>query len=76
MKTHWRVIKTDQKRFPWELQGQHYFDDGTCSEWAKVSDYKTRKAAVSVGLIIRERGEPISWPGGAIRIGIALIQSC
>ena len=76
MKTEWRVIKTDRKDAPWRLEGKHHFYDGTHSEWAKVSDYKTRKAAITVGMIMRERGEPISWPGGAIRMGIALVESC
>lgn len=76
MKTHWRIIKTDRKQFPWRLEGNHHFDDGTCSGWERLSDYKTRKAAITVGMLIRERGEPISWPGGAIRMGIAMVESC
>jgi hypothetical protein len=76
MKKHWRIVKTDRKAFPWQLQSLCYLDDGTCSGWSKLSDYKTRKAAINVGMIMRERGEPISWEGGAIRMGIALVESC
>jgi hypothetical protein len=75
-KTHWRVIKTDRKQFPWQLQSLHHFDDGTCTQWEKLSDYKTRKAAITVGMIMRDRDDPISWQGGAIRMGIALVESC
>lgn len=76
MKTHWRIIKTDREQFPWRLEGNHHFEDGTCSGWEKLSDYKTRKAAITVGMLIRERGESLSWPGGAIRMGIAMVESC
>ena len=41
-----------------------------------MGTYKTRRAAIETGMILRERLEPISWPGGPIRIGIALIDSC
>jgi hypothetical protein len=25
---------------------------------------------------MRDRGDPISWPGGAIRMGLALVEPC
>ena len=76
MKSQWRIIKTDRKQFPWRLESLCHLDDGTCTGWEKLSDYKTRKAAITVGMLMRERGESISWPGGAIRMGIALVESC
>lgn len=41
-----------------------------------MSHYATRKQAITVGMIMRDRGEPISWPGGAVRMGIALVEPC
>jgi len=76
MKTQWRIVKTERKAFPWQLQSLHDFGDGECTGWEKLSDYKTRKAAITVGMLMRNRGEPISWQGGAIRMGIALVESC
>ena len=74
MKTHWKVERAGVRQ--WTLNGKHYFEDGTATDWTKVSTYPTRKAAVTVGMLLRDRGEPISWPGGAIRMGIALVDSC
>lgn len=76
MKSQWRIIKTDRKQFPWRLESLHHLDDGACTGWEKLSDYKTRKAAITVGMLMRERGESISWPGGAIRMGLAMVESC
>ena len=74
--TQWRVTKHAGESAPWYLQSQHFLDDGTETPWGTIGRYRTRKAAINVGMIMRERGEPISWPGGAIRMGIALVESC
>jgi hypothetical protein len=74
MKTHWKVERVGARQ--WTLNGKHYFEDGTTTEWEKVSTYPTRKAAVTVGMLLRDRGEPIAWPGGSIRLGLALVDSC
>jgi len=76
MKSQWRIVKTERKSFPWQLQSLSHFDDGTCTQWEKLSDYKTRKAAITVGMLMRERGELISWQGGTIRMGLAMVESC
>ena len=74
---HWRIIKTGTNpRKPWQLQSKAFLPDGYVSQWERVSDYPSRKAAISVGMIMRDRGEPISWQGGAVRIGIARVNSC
>lgn len=74
MKQHWYIEKLPSGK--WALKSLAYLDDGTCSGWQTLSTYKTRKAAITVGMILRERGEPISWQGGPIRMGIALVESC
>ena len=76
MFTHWRVIKTDKPRNAWALQSKAYMPDGYVSPWKTMSHYATRKQAITVGMIMRDRGEPISWPGGAVRMGIALVEPC
>ena len=74
--TQWRVTKHSGQTMAWHLESQSMLDDGTATPWGQIGRYRTRKAAVTVGMIMRERGERISWPGGAIRMGIALVDSC
>jgi hypothetical protein len=73
--TQWRIVKNSDKS-AWLLQNRHILDCGKVTHWYTLNLYKTRKRAVTVGMLMRERGEPISWPGGAIRMGIALVESC
>ena len=72
---HWRVVKIHKGCNPWLLQSKTFFEDQTY-EWETLSSYPSRKAAIHVGMIMRDRGEPISWPGGAVRMGIALVEPC
>ena len=76
---HWRIVKTDSRKL-WALQSMSFMRDEagnlTSSPWQTVSHYPTRKQAITVGMIMRDRGEPISWHGGAVRMGIALVESC
>jgi len=74
MKTQWEVKRKDSKT--WPLWSRVKLDDGTVSPWQKMGTYPTRKAAVNVAMVLRDRGEPIAWPGGPIRMGIALVESC
>jgi hypothetical protein len=41
-----------------------------------MGTYGTRRAAVQTGMLLRDRGELITWPGGAIKMGIALVEPC
>ena len=74
MQSQWEVKRTSAK--VWTLWSQTRLPDGTVSAWQKMGTYGTRKAAVTVGMLLRDRGERISWPGGAIRMGLALVESC
>lgn len=74
MRTHWRIDKLAPNK--WSIMSNVFFSDGTCSGWGKLSHYPTRKAALTVAMIMRERGEPISWQGGAVRMGIAIVEPC
>ena len=75
-RTQWRVTKHAGESSPWYLENQHLLDDGTSTPWGTIGRYRTRKAAINVGMIMRDRGEPISGEGGAIRMGIALVEPC
>ena len=74
--TQWRVTKHMGETSPWYLESQCLLDDGTSTPWGRIGRYRTRKAAITVGMVMRERGEPISWPGNAIRMGLAMVESC
>ena len=74
--TQWRVTKHNGETSPWYLESQSLLTDGSATPGGRIGRYKTRKAAITVGMLMRERGESISWPGGAIRMGIALVESC
>jgi hypothetical protein len=73
--TEWRIVKNYSKS-AWLLQNRHRLDDSKVTHWETLNVCKTRKRAVTVGMLMRERGEPISWEGGAIRMGLALVESC
>jgi hypothetical protein len=72
----WRITKHSGETSPWYLESQSMLTDGTATPWGRIGRYRTRKAAITVGMVMRERGEPISWQGGAIRMGIALVSPC
>jgi hypothetical protein len=76
--TQWRVTKHMGESSPWYLESQSLLTNGSATPWGIIGRYKTRKAAITVAMIMRERGESVSWPGsgGAIRMGIALVESC
>ena len=73
MRTDWKVTKNSAAppARRWRLD---YRAAG--HGWRLMSSYPTRKAALTVGFLMRERGEAISWHGGPIRMGIALVDSC
>lgn len=73
MKQHWRIIKEDNSK-RWQIQSKAYLEDGTCTGWETLSRYETRKQAITVGMILRNWGEPISWHGGPIKMGIGLVH--
>lgn len=70
MKHQWSIEKSGRK---WTLKSQPTLDDGTVCPWHVVGTYPTRKAAVTIGMILRERGERITWQGGAIKMGLGMV---
>ena len=75
-RTQWRVTKHMGETSPWYLESQVILDDGSATPGGIIGRYRTRKGAIHVGMIMRERGESISWPGKAIRMGLAMVESC
>lgn len=73
MMHEWLIQKEGKK---WNLSSRATLEDGTISPWSLVGLYKTRRSAITVGMLMRNRGEKISWPGGSIQIGIATVASC
>jgi len=73
MKQQWKVEKEGKN---WVLYSQPTLDDGTICGWGKIGTYKTRRFALTTGFILREKGERITWPGGALRMGIAMVDPC
>lgn len=74
--TQWRITKNTGETAPWYLESQSMLTDGTATPWGTIGRYRTRKAAITVGMLMRERGERITWPGNAIRMGLALVSPC
>jgi hypothetical protein len=74
MQSQWEVKRLGVGK--WALWSRSRIAGEPFSAWQKMGTYKTRSGAVQTGMILRERGEPISWPGGAIKMGIALVEPC
>jgi hypothetical protein len=82
MKIDWRISKSSNPKFggPWQIETRVWFEENgqlTIGEnWTRHSAAATRKAAIARAMLLRQRGERISWPGGAVRMGIALVDPC
>lgn len=72
MRTDWKIekIKGAPRAKAWALR---YRPAGY--GWETMSHYPTRKAALTMAYIMRERGDPISWEGGPIRLGVILVDA-
>ena len=87
IKTDWRIVKSSNPKFggAWEIETRLFEqisnpDGSIASEmvhnWQRHSPAATKKAALSRIMLLRERGETVSWSGPPIRLGLALISSC
>ena len=74
MQSQWEVKRAGAKA--WQLWSRSRIDGAPFSSWQKMGTYQTRNSAVQTGMLLRDRGEPIAWPGGAIRMGLALVEPC
>ena len=74
MHSQWEVKRLGVGK--WSLWSRTRIGSAPFSSWQKLGTYGTRRAAVQTGMLLRDRGEPIAWPGGAIKMGIALVEPC
>lgn len=73
----WRVIKSVTYPGQWDIETRsftpHDKPDGGISwrmvhNWTRHSCAPTKRAAVTRANLLRERGEPLTYPGGPVRI--------
>lgn len=86
IKRDWRIVKSDNPKFGrWNIESraswQESRPDGSIGwtmerNWTRHSAAQSKRAALARIMLLRERGETVSWEGGPIRLGIALIESC
>ena len=84
IKTDWRIVKSINPKFGrWNIETRDFLketgEDGRVAwnmerNWTRHSAAETKRAALARVMLLRERGETVSWEGGPIRLGIALIQ--
>ena len=83
----WRIVKSDNPKFGrWNIESRAFI--GAESEsgamkwemahnWTRHSAAPSKRAALARIMLLRERGEPVSWEGGRpIRLGIVTFVSC
>lgn len=81
----WRIVKSINPKFGgawdiecriWEKQeepgGPIKWD--MLANWHRHSPAKTKREALARIMLLRERGEHVTWHGGPIRLGIALVE--
>jgi len=83
IKTDWRIVKSPFKRGAWDIETRMFLRnvalDGAVSwsmerNWHIHSSATTKRAALARVMLLRERGETVTWSGPAMRLGIALID--
>ena len=52
-RTQWRVTKHMGETAPWYLESQSLLTDGSATPWGTRGRYRTRKAAITVGMLMR-----------------------
>jgi len=86
IKHDWRIVKSDNPKFGgrWNIESRAFLQesrsDGSIGwtmahNWSRHSSANTKRAALARIMLLRERGEPVSWEGGPIKLGIALMES-
>ena len=82
LKTDWRIVKSVTKRGKWDIETRVFLCDAKgrvesmAQNWARHSAADSKGAALSRIMLLRERGETVSWEGRVMRLGIARLESC
>ena len=80
IKTDWRIVKSVSKRGQWDIETRVFLCDPAgrvetmAQNWARHSVAASKRAAFARIMLIRERGERVTWEGGALRLGLALVE--
>lgn len=80
LKNDWRIVKSATKRGQWDIQTRTFTRDAAgawelAQNWTRHSVADSKRAALARVMLLRERGERVTWAGGPIRLGVALIEA-
>ena len=81
----WRIVKSLNPKFggPWDIECRIWEKTVEPSgrvrwemlaNWHRHSPARSKRAALSRIMLLRERGEYVTWQGGPIRLGVAPIE--
>lgn len=80
LKNDWRIVKSATKRGQWDIETRVFTRDAAgawelAQNWTRHSVADSKRAALARVMLLRERGERVTWTGGPIRLGVALIEA-
>lgn len=80
LKNDWRIVKSATKRGQWNIETRAFTRDAAgawelAQNWTRHSVAGSKRAALARVMLLRERGERVTWTGGPIRLGVALIEA-
>jgi hypothetical protein len=81
----WRIVKSINPKFggAWDIECRIWEKTvnqsglvkwSMLANWHRHSPARSKQAALARIMLLRERGEYVTWQGSAIRLGIALID--
>ena len=79
LKFDWRIVKS-ARRGRWDIETRIFTRDAQgawelAQNWTRHSVADSKRAALARIMILRERGERVTWSGGPIRLGVALVEA-
>ena len=80
LKNDWRIVKSATRRGQWDIETRTFTRDAQgawelAQNWTRHSVADSKRAALARIMILRERGERVTWSGGPIRLGVALMEA-
>jgi hypothetical protein len=80
IKHEWRIVRGAKPR-QWDIQTRVFVISASGQvtmgqDWTRHSVATSKRAALARIMVLRDRGEKVSWEGGPMRLGIALMESC
>ena len=83
IKTDWRLVKSPFERGRWDIETRIFLLNaapGGSVSWELVDNWQfhssaaSKRAALARVMLVKERGEIVTWSGPAMRLGLALIE--